>query len=152
MDTASFFEKSNALARAVSGWLDSTAEALGVNRDETKKLGDRSPLFAGSPCALTMCVHRNYHGAKATFEKWNVSPDRYITVEIGHTDGDDLRIFITSSLLEKPIELIAPSEAALKEAVTHVHEKIFVGFPLSGDEMDEHIRRHIPLDQDDNKE
>lgn len=148
MDTVDFLSKSRRLSGVVSGWLDSMTKTLGVNvtHDGTDgRFDDASPLFAGTNCKMSMLVHRRYLGDGTILEGWDVVPDRFIKIEIGHTDGEALRVFITSSALSTPpIDMIGSSEAALWQAVMSVNGELFIGFPLSRDEITELMRRHIP--------
>ena len=137
------------LVSTIGKYIDALDKEKGVNHceKEIKRTFDKLPLT--ETCAgQVWVIARVYHGARTIINSKGVDididPDRTIKIAIGATEDWTPVVVVMSSFRDAPIQIVAGTEAALKEAIRAVHGEIFHGWPLGKDEIDDLIRRHLP--------
>ncbi len=130
----------------ISGWLDSMNAEQGIKpcgRTHGKPMMD-TQFFTNISLGEAVFVCQTFAGARTTVEGTDIDPDRALEIAIGHTDNWIPVIRIASSQLDRPIEIVGGTDAAMREAIQSVHDAICRDWPLSPQQLDELIRRQIP--------
>jgi hypothetical protein len=146
MNSEEFKERRWAIARMISGWLDSMNTERGVRPSESSdgKPSKDTQFFTNLSSGEAVFVCQTFAGARTTVQGTDIDPDRALEIAIGHTDDWIPVIRIASSQLDRPIEIVGGTDAAMREAIQSVHDVIFRDWPLTKHECDELIRRQLP--------
>jgi hypothetical protein len=146
MHPEEFNERQWAIARMILGWLDSMNAEQGIEPCGSNhgKLSEDTLFFTNPSFGEAVFVCQTFAGARMIVEGTDIDPDRAIEIAIGHTDDWIPVIRIASSQLDRPIEIVSATDAAMREAIQSVHAAIFRDWPLTTQECDELIRRQFP--------
>ena len=145
MHSEEFKERRWAIARMISGWLDSMNAEQGIQPCGSShgKPSKDTQFFTNPSFGEAVFVCQTFAGARTTIEGTDIDPDRALEIAIGHTDDWMPVIRIASSLLDRPIEIVGTTDAAMREAIHSAHDAIFCDWPLTTQELDELIRRQL---------
>ena len=146
MNSEEFKERRWAIARMISGWLDSMNTEQGINPSESShgKPSKDTQFFTNLSSGEAVFICQTFVGARTSVEDIDIDPDRALEIAIGHTDDWIPVIRIASSQHDRPIEIIGGTDAAVREAIQSVYEAIFRYWPLTTQQRDELIRRQLP--------
>lgn len=128
-----FIQRRARLLASIAEWLEIMNAARSVTWSELVpgEIDNERPNYADIERGEAMIFRETFPGRRASIEDEEIDPDRTIQIALGRTTDWKIIATISSSINEVPVQLIDPSDEALREAIKSEHDHIFQDWPLT---------------------